>query len=206
MMGKYEITQAQWLHFMNLNPSTFRADSLPINGISWNDCITFCNLMSEEEGLEKCYDITDGIVTCDFDKNGYRLPTEAEWEYACRAGTETSFYTGDTEESLGAAAWYIDNMPEGATSQVPGQKTANAFGLYDMHGNVSEYCWDWFSLKYDESELNDPTGAEIGPGKVLRGGSWNSPASSCRSSFRYYYRLPEDRYALSGIRVVRTIK
>ncbi|MBN1591963.1 MAG: formylglycine-generating enzyme family protein, partial [Candidatus Coatesbacteria bacterium] len=212
-MSETEITQKQFEEVMGWNESYFRGEDRPVEQVTWYDCVSFCNGMSEADRLTSCYTITnidyDGNhiayaeVTCDFEANGYRLPTEAEWEYACRAGTATRFYTGDSDSSLWRAAWYEDNA--GSRTHDVGEKDANAWGLYDMHGNVWECCWDWFSATYYGDRPNpdsDPTGPSDGPGRIMRGDCFSGNAHGCRSANRYYYR---PYYVDNGVgfRVVR---
>jgi formylglycine-generating enzyme required for sulfatase activity len=181
-MSKYEITQAEWKAVMGSNPSYFKGDDLPVEGVSWYDAVAYCNALSEKMGLTPAYtiaySINKTIVMWNRDANGYRLPTEAEWEYACRAGTTTAYYSGDRVVSAG---WYDSNS--GGRTHPGGEKKENAFGLYDMHGNVWEWCWDWYG-DYDTSSLADPDGATSGGSRVLRGGSWNYDAKSARSAIR----------------------
>jgi formylglycine-generating enzyme required for sulfatase activity len=162
-IGKYEVTQVEWKRVMGTNPSEFSGDHLPVDGVSWNDAVAYCNKRSALEGLTPAYTLRGTTVTWDKRANGYRLPTEAEWEYACRAGTTTPFYTGTSVDSAG---WYDGNS--GGTTHAAGQKTPNAWGLYDMHGNVWEWCWD----------------AASGDIHVLRGGSWDYDADYARSAYR----------------------
>ena len=136
-------------------------------------------------------------VTANFSANGYRLPTEAEWEYACRAGTTTGWSYGDTENS--ACMWYDVNSP--TTTQPVGTRTANPWGLYDMHGNVWELCWDWYGT-YTAGAQTDPTGASSGSFRVRRGGSWFSAALGTRSALRDYV-TPGNQDAIIGFRLVR---
>lgn len=159
-IGKYEVTQEQWLAVMGNNDSYFKGDSnLPKDRISWEDAVKFCKQLSAK---------TDYT---------FRLPTEAEWEYACRAGTNTRYSFGDDEKQLGQFAWYSDNS--GGKTQPVGGKKANAFGLYDMHGNVSEWCSDWYDENY-YAELSkqgmavNPQGPAKGYSRVMRGGSWRT--------------------------------
>ncbi|HUU27996.1 MAG TPA: SUMF1/EgtB/PvdO family nonheme iron enzyme [archaeon] len=197
-MSKYEITQAQYQAVMGSNPSYFTGDdNRPVEQVSWYDAVTFCNKLSESAGLQPCYNLS--TWSCDFTKNGYRLPTEAEWEYACRAGTSTEYYTGNTESDLDRAGWYDYNS--GNTTHAVGGKLANAFGLYDMHGNVWEWCNDWYGSYSSENE-NNPQGPSSGSTRVIRGGSRSYDAYLCRSAFRTDYD-PADRYYFSlGFRVV----
>jgi formylglycine-generating enzyme required for sulfatase activity len=165
---------------MGTNPSHFKGPSLPVEQVSWNDAQEFCKKASEKAGL---------LV---------RLPTDAEREYACRAGTTTTYYSGDTDADLDKAAWYIANSKN--TTHPVGKKAANAFGLYDMHGNVWEWCRDWFE-GYKPGAIVDPQGASQGQVRVLRGGSWIHPAGRCRSADRAG-RGPDDRTNLIGFRIV----
>ena len=139
--------------------------------------------------------------------NTYRLPTEAEWEYACRAGTETAWSFGDDEKELGDYAWYIENagnIDQKFAHQV-GLKEPNAFGLYDMHGNPWEWCHDYYGEDYyKQSSEKDPTGPTSGSARVVRGGSWVLSSRATRSALRFSI-LPDDRYAYYGFRVVREL-
>ena len=138
-MSSTEITQGQFQARMGTNPSYFTGDdSRPVENVTWFDAVTFCNMLSTNQGLEPCYNLS--TWTCDFSKNGYRLPTEAEWEYACRAGTTTRYHTGDNESNLALAGWYGGNSS--STLHPVAQKQGNPWGLYDMHGNVWEWCND----------------------------------------------------------------
>jgi formylglycine-generating enzyme required for sulfatase activity len=153
----------------------------PVEGVSWLDAVKYCNQRSVREGLRPCYDI--GTLTCDFDANGYRLPTEAEWEYACRAGTTGKFASGDSVASLRRMAWFKDSQV--ICPQAVGLKDASAFGLFDMHGNVLEWCQDLYAKRaYSEASKVNPRGPAEGDERVVRGGSWKSPAENCESAFR----------------------
>jgi len=156
-MGKYEVTQEQWKTMMGNNPSQFKQPQNPVEQVSWKDALEFCR------------------------KAGGRLPSEAEWEYACRAGTTTKYSSGDSEGDLDAIGWHKGNS--GAQSHPVGQKAANAWGLYDMNGNVSEWCQDWRG-NYSGSAVIDPVGPSSGQYPVVRGGSWSKSARRCRAAFR----------------------
>jgi formylglycine-generating enzyme required for sulfatase activity len=160
-IGKYQVTQKQWQVVMGKNPSRFKSEGLPVENISWNDAKEFCKKLSE--------------IT----KREYRLPSEAEWEYACRAGT-----TGDYAGKLADMAWYAKNL--GDNAHPVGKKKPNAFGLYDMHGNVWEWCEDVWHENYLDAPQDGSAWIEGGNNdrRVARGGSWNGNAHSCRSAFR----------------------
>ncbi|MBO4544172.1 MAG: formylglycine-generating enzyme family protein, partial [Verrucomicrobia bacterium] len=161
-MGQYEVTQAQYEAVMETNPSQFRGADHPVDSISWEDAKAFCEKLNE---VAK----TTGLLPEGYE---YAMPTEAQWEYACRAGTTTALNNGQdlSDEwdcpELDEVGWYLFNS--GAMSQPVGQKQPNAWGLYDMHGNVFEWCTDWFA-NYPAGEQTDPTGAETGENKVMRG-------------------------------------
>jgi formylglycine-generating enzyme required for sulfatase activity len=196
-IGKYEVTQREWRKVMGRNPSHFKGEYLPVETISWYDAVEYCNKRSEREGLTPVYSGRGDRITWNRNANGYRLPTEAEWEYACRAGTTTPYYTGTKVDGAG---WYIDNS--GWKTHPVGQKQANAWGLYDMHGNVLEWCWDWYG-EYPRGDQIDPTGAGAGASRVVRGGSWNYIARLLRSALRDR-DVPADRNYDVGFRLARS--
>ena len=185
LMDKYEMTQAAWENIGKgealPNPSHFRGADLPVEQVTWPQAARFCNARSQFEGLKPCYN--EDTAECDFEADGYRLPTEAEWEYACRAGTQTDYSYGSDARKLGDVAWFADNAAK--KTHPVGQKQANAWGLFDMHGNVAEWCNDVYDKDYYQTR---PEKAARGPadGKenVLRGGSWKSPTDALRSSHR----------------------
>ena len=163
-LGVCQVTQAQWQAVMGNNPSRFKGDDRPVEQVSWNDCQEFCRRLSEREGKT------------------YRLPTEAEWEYACRAGTTTAYYFGDDAASLAEYAWFWENS-DSQTHPV-GQKKPNAWGLHDMHGNVWEWCADWYRPYQREVEAAEEQNPFRGSFRVYRGGSWLNGASGCRAAYR----------------------
>jgi formylglycine-generating enzyme required for sulfatase activity len=181
LMDRYEVTQEQYGELVLGNPSHFKGAKNPMEQMSWADAALYCNARSRAEGLEPCYDEESG--ECDFSANGYRLPTEAEWEYACRAGTDTEHFFGLEQRRLKDHAWYADNSLE--KTHPVGQKKPNPWGLYDMYGNVAEWCNDIYDESYYEnSRQKDPRGPTEGKKYVLRGGAWSSSADKCRSSYR----------------------
>ena len=206
-MSKYEVTQKQYQAVMGNNPSHFKGENLPVERVTWYNAVAFCNALSQQEGKTPCYTINGTNVSCNWDANGYRLPTEAEWEYAAKAGTSTDFYNGSLtntnctpiDANLDNIAWYCGNANN--TTHPVGQKQANAFGLYDMSGNVWEWCWDWYS-SYSSTAVTDPTGASTGSDRVYRGGSWNRNALNCRSAYRSF-NTPSNDFNRMGFRLVR---
>ncbi len=181
-MDRHLVTQQQYAKVMGSNPSRWKGDKNPVEQLRWSDALAFCNKRSEREGLQPCYDLK--TLACNFAANGYRLPTEAEWEYACRARTTTPYFFGDNPARVGAYAWYEKNS-EGHPRPV-GQKLPNPWGLYDMAGNVWEWCNDYYQVDYyEKSARENPTGPESGPNRVLRGGAWRFSADNCRSGYRY---------------------
>jgi formylglycine-generating enzyme required for sulfatase activity/uncharacterized caspase-like protein len=155
LLGRTEVTQIDWRRVMGTNPSGFEGADLPVDGVTWYDAVTFCNKLSKLEGLEPCYAINGVIVTCDFTKNGCRLPTEAEWEFAARGGTLSAKYTYSGSNTVGEVAWYASNSEH--TSHPAGTKAGNELGFYDMSGNVSEWCWDIYG-SYIADAQKDPVG------------------------------------------------
>jgi len=181
LMDRYEVTQQQYSAFPLPDPSHFKDPQRPVEQINWTDALAYCNERSLDEELQPCYDLETG--DCDFQANGYRLPTEAEWEYACRAGTATTYAFGNDAQQLLAGAWYQKNAP--SKTQPVGGKQANAWGLFDMHGNVKEWCNDYYSeTYYQTSPERDPRGPVQGSERVIRGGGWTSSPDACRSSYR----------------------
>ena len=196
-IGKYEITQKQWTELMGSNPSRFKGDNLPVESISWYQAVEFCNKLSQKEGLTPAYTINGRNVTCNWDANGYRLPTEAEWEFAARGGNKSKGFVYAGSDNIDEVAWYESNS--GSKTQAVGTKKANELGIYDMSGNVWEWCWDWYGSY--QSSANNPTGAS-GTKRVLRGGSWSYDARYCRGAFRRSY-CPDNGGYNYGFRVAR---
>ncbi len=177
-MDKYEVTQKEYMAVMGQNPSKFQYDDHPVERIRWTDAALFCNMRSKAEGLKPCY--TPRTWECDFTANGYRLPTEAEWEYACRAGSKGRLYFNGNEKQLAAYGWTRVNA--GDSTQAVGKKKPNAFGLFDMYGNVAEWCNDFYTEAPEGGK--DPRGPKSGAKRVLRGGSWQERPKNISSSAR----------------------
>jgi formylglycine-generating enzyme required for sulfatase activity len=181
LLDKYEVTQAEYEKHDLPNPSHFKGPTLPVEQITWAQAATYCNARSRADGLRPCYN--EATVECDFTADGYRLPTEAEWEYACRAGTETDYSFGADPGKLRDHAWFADNSAN--KTHPVGQKKPNAWGLFDMHGNVAEWCNDPYDKGYyPTSPPANPRGPADGKEYVLRGGAWKSGADTLRSSYR----------------------
>jgi len=182
LMDKYLVTQEQFQRVVGSNPSRWKGDKNPVEQVRWSDAVRFCNKRSEFEGLQPCYDLK--TWECNFEANGYRLPTEAEWEYACRAGTTTEYFFGATPAKLGEFAWFEKNS--GGKPRPVGGKKPNPWGLYDIYGNVWEWCNDFYKVDYyKESPKENPKGPKTGQTKVLRGGAFRFSNDNCRSGYRY---------------------
>ncbi len=181
-IDRYLVTQQEYQRVMDDNPSRWKGKDNPVEQVRWSDAVKYCNARSRLEGLELCYNLE--TWECDFQANGYRLPTEAEWEYACRAQTTTSRFFGTSQTRLKSYAWFKENS--NARPQPVGAKLPNPWGLYDMYGNVWEWCNDFYKVDYyQESPEENPKGPKTGENKVVRGGAWNSSAESCCSTYRY---------------------
>ncbi len=178
LIAKYEVTQAEWGRVITSNPSHFKRSTLPVEKVSWIDCQEFCK------------------------KSGLELPTEAQWEYACRAGTTSVHHLGDAQKAkaLARAGWYLRNS--GETTHPVGEKEPNEFGLHDMHGNVSEWCEDVFDAEFyskPEASLKDPVCTSGSEYRIVRGGGWDSPWRGCRSAYRLWV-LPSISVSSVGLR------
>ncbi len=205
-MDKYEVTQEEYEKVRGENPSRWTAPKNPVEQVRWSDAVRYCNARSIEDGLQPCYNLE--TWECDFNANGYRLPTEAEWEYACRAGTKTRYAFGDTPEKLRHYAWYKENS--GGRPRPVGKKLPNPWGLHDMQGNVWEWCHDLYLVDYYQaSPEKNPEGPKAGDTKIVRGGCWNARADKCRSAFRYNenpgYADVCFGYDIYGFRAVRNV-
>jgi formylglycine-generating enzyme required for sulfatase activity len=199
-MGKYEVTQKEWTAVMGNNPSYFKGDNLPVEQVSWNEAVEYCNRLSLKEGLTPCYRGSGNDITCNWDADGYRLPTEAEWEYAAKEGNQGYLiYEYAGSNSVDAVAWYTDS---GERTHPVGGKAPNSLGLYDMSGNVWEWCWDWYGAYTAGATQTDPRGAVAGADRVRRGGSWSNYAVHLRSANRSS-SAPSNRYGDLGCRLAR---
>ena len=190
-LGVHEVTQAQYETVMGKNPSHFQGAivgnenaDLPVENVSWDDAVEFCKKLSDLPEEKKAGRL-------------YRLPTEAEWENACRAGSKTAYLFDDEEGLLPEYGWFNRNSSN--RTHTVGLLEPNAWGLYDMHGNVWEWCSDWY-VEYPQGAVRNPTGPKVGSDRVCRGGSWNGVASYCRSALRYWY-VPSFRNNYLGFRL-----
>lgn len=224
-IGQYEVTQAEYEAIMASNPAHDHGlgDDHPVYYVTWYNALKYCNLRSLAEGLTPCYTIsgytdpndwgevpnynndTWNAAICNWDADGYRLPTEAEWEYAARGATNDPdrLYAGS--DDINAVAWYSVNS--GSATHPMGAKAPNGIGAYDMSGNVWEWCWDWFSDSwYSISPGNNPTGPDSGSMRLLRGGGWESGPGICRITYRRSYYPYGSQNGFAGFRVCRTIQ
>jgi formylglycine-generating enzyme required for sulfatase activity len=212
-MAQYDVTQSQYQAITGNNPSNFSGNSdastCPVENVSWYDAVEFCNSLSTTAGLQPVYAISGrtpatgypiigATVMPDFTKSGYRLPTEAQWEYAARAGTTTTYYWGNASDTATVRqyAWFESNS---RTTHAVGQKLPNSWGLYDMAGDVWQWCWDWYGT-YPSGPQTDPTGSASGLARAMRGGSWGNTSECLTSAFRYEFN-PSYQYNIFGFRV-----
>jgi len=203
-IGKYEVTQEEWCAVMKSNPSYWVGTKLPVDSITWFLAVKFCNIRSKAENLTPCYTIDGERVTCNFEAIGYRLPTEAEWEFACRGGNASKNFKYSGSNDASEVAWYRGHAT--FKTEPVGQKKPNELGIYDMNGNVWEWCWDWYNWEYyKSSETQNPKGPKWDIRRCIRGGSIYASEDAL-----YHY----DRTSLKpfmatqhfGMRVVRSIK
>jgi formylglycine-generating enzyme required for sulfatase activity len=206
-MGLTPVTRGQWRAVIGDDRGP-GGDAPPVTEVSWDDALHFCNRLSKQQGYRPCYRRPWYRQTglwhrrhwvCDWQAGGYRLPTEAEWEYGCRAGTGTRWSGGDDPESLGDDAWFDQNS--GYSAHPVAEKRPNPWGLHDLHGNVWEWCWDWYG-PYRPDDPIDPCGAAHGQQRVVRGGAFFDSPDDLRSARRVYAQ-PEDRDPDLGFRCVR---
>lgn len=200
-IGRYEVTQAQYQELMGKNPSRLKDDPrLPVEQVSWYEAVACCNALSAKEGLEPVYTINGTDVAADFSRNGWRLPTEAEWEFAARGGNASKGYTYAGSNDIDAVAWFVDNA---VSKTFPvGNKNPNELGLYDMSGNVFEWCNDWYG-EYEKGLQTDPRGADSGFLRVLRGGSGYRHVGACAVANRTFAAPDHTRFG-AGLRMVRS--
>lgn len=208
-MAVTETTHAQYEEVMDDDPSFFQGSSqMPVDSVLWDEAVVFCNELSRREGLEQVYEKTEDGWVCHIERDGYRLPTEAEWEYACRAGTMTAIYTGSVQPlsrkktNLRRIAWFHRNA-RGHPHDVA-QKEANQWGFYDMLGNVREWCWDYYG-SYPVTREPKLLGPDEGEGRVVRGGCWFAEPGRCRAAARRRWD-PYTRWNSVGFRCVRTAR
>jgi formylglycine-generating enzyme required for sulfatase activity len=183
-MGKYEVTQKEWIEIMGTNPSGFKGNDLPVEQVSWHEAIDYCNKRSRAEGLVPAYSGNENNIICNFQASVYRLPTEAEWEWAAKGGGKDSMiYLYSGSSNMDAVAWNGSNS--GDKTHPVGMKAPNSLGIYDMSGNIYEWCWDWYGA-YSSGAQTDPEGVASGSNRVSRGGCWykgyQPPRSATRSS------------------------
>jgi formylglycine-generating enzyme required for sulfatase activity len=217
-LDMYETKQSSYLAVMGVNPSLWQQIDRPVERVSWFNAIEYCNRWSINEGLTPCYSystygtdpatwpvgwntvlVNHNYVSCNWAANGYRLPTEAEWEFAARGGNQTHSYTYSGSNTIDGVAWYNSNS--GSTTHTVGTKTANELGLFDMSGNVWEWNWDIYGT-YASGAQTNPHGVASGSNRVVRGGGWNADETGCTVSYRNYADATTN-YNTIGFRLCR---
>jgi len=209
-ISKFEITVWEWKQYTKANKLSMPAkpdwgwqDNYPINGITWEEAIAYCNWLSKKEKLQPVYSKQGPNYVCNFKANGYRLPTEAEWEFAAKGGVKSKGYKFSGGNDANEVAWHkaiSKNSPHTVGTKLP-----NELGIYDMSGNVWEWCWDWYNKDYYKIEKGDnPKGPEMGERRTVRGGSWDSQVNYLRPANRI--STPQNKtHEFYGFRVARTI-
>jgi len=201
-VGKFEVTQEEWCVVMGKNPSYWVGAKSPVDSVAWYEAVEYCNIRSQKEGLTPCYTGSGDNIACNFAANGYRLPTEAEWEYAGRGGALSGNYKYSGGNNPGEVAWYAENST--FKNETVGRKKANELGIYDMSGNLWEWCWDWFDKDYyKKSPGQNPQGPAAGLRRVMRGGSTFNPENYVKTTFRASQK-PNMGSTRLGLRVVRS--
>ena len=209
-ISKFEVTVWEWKQFikdnkmkMPVKPTWGWQDNYPINGVTWNEAIAYCNWLSKKEKLQPVYTKKGPNFICNFKANGYRLPTEAEWEFAAKGGASSKSFKYSGSNNLDDVAWH-KNKSKG-TPHTIGTKLPNELGLYDMSGNVWEWCWDWYNKDFYKQEKGEnPRGPEMGDRRSVRGGSWDSQPNYVRPANRISTE-PNKTHEFYGFRVARTI-
>lgn len=210
-ISKFEVTVWEWKKYVKAKkmkmpkaPKWGWQDQLPMNNITWEEAINYCNWLSTINGYQPAYSKQGPFYTCNFEANGFRLPTEAEWEFAAKGGSKSKGYKYSGGNDLDVVSWNKSNS-KGQPHTV-GTKMPNELGVYDMTGNVWEWCWDWYNKDYYKTETNNnPKGPEMGEKKTVRGGSWDSQPNYCRPANRIS-TYPNKTHEFYGFRTVRTIK
>lgn len=211
LMSKFEVTVWEWKQFAKANklkmpetPEWGWKDNYPINNITWEEAIAYCNWISKKEKLQPVYSKRGPNYVCDFTANGYRLPTEAEWEFAAKGGIKTKETRYSGSNNADEVAWH--KLISKKSPHTVGTKLPNELGIYDMSGNVWEWCWDWYNKDYYKIEAgNNPKGPEMGERKCVRGGSWDSHINYLRPANRIS-TFPNKTHEFYGFRVIRTVK